>query len=59
METQEKMVNGRFYIRWACPYTLQNGKECGREHWVEWDKKFDSPCDGASLYCPKHKGKEN
>lgn len=42
------------YIDWDCPFSLKNGRECGKKHRIAWDTKFDSPCDGESLYCPKH-----
>ena len=57
-EHDEKIEGGRHYLAWACPYESRNGRVCGRVHWVEWDPKYDSPCDDTSLYCGKHAKKE-
>ena len=42
------------YVNWKCPFTLKNGKECGKLHIVAWDTDYDSPCDGESLLCLRH-----
>jgi len=58
-EHQEKVVDGQLYLAWRCPHTLRTGRECGRLHWVAWDKEYDSPHDGESLYCSEHREKQD
>lgn len=50
----ERLYKGEYQLAWECPHESQQGKECLKLHWVNWDRKFDSCGDGIELYCENH-----